>query len=122
MQAKRTNNMQIKIMRLLTQTSIGSAPTSVQHCLAKVAAAFRAVHRHILPLLAQTSMDSSINSFMDFITKVNVLIGVVVIVYGGWNISRGETERGLVSLIGGFIIALAVPIMRFLVGLGGTSS
>jgi len=74
-----------------------------------------------MPLLAQTSMDSSITSFLDFLTKVGMLVGVVAIVYGGWNISRGETERGLVALIGGFIIATAVPIVKFLAGLGGTT-
>lgn len=74
-----------------------------------------------LVLLAQTSIDLPLNNFLAFLSKIMLLIGVVMIFYGGWKIHRGETSEGLLAIVGGFIVALSVPILRVLAGFGGIS-
>lgn len=70
--------------------------------------------------LAQTTLDGPIVNFLNFIAKLDIVIGVSVVVAGGWRVHRGDTAEGLAAMAGGLIIALAVPIIRFLAGLGGT--
>ena len=70
-------------------------------------------------LLAQANLDSPMRSFRDFLAKVGLLVGVCLIIAGGVKIGRGETEAGLVSAVGGLLIALAVPIMTWLASLVG---
>lgn len=65
-----------------------------------------------LILLAQASIDQRIDSFLEFLTKVMLLVGVVMLFYAGWKIHRGEVEDGLLAAVGAFIVALAVPIIR----------
>ena len=79
------------------------------------------MHIEIVTLLAQASPDTAIQSFLAFLAKVMLLCGVVAIFWGGWKISRGETADGLVALVGGFIVALAVPIIHYLASLGGVT-
>lgn len=64
-------------------------------------------------LLAQASPDAKIEAFLAFLGKVMMLIGVVMIFFGGWKIHRGETADGLLAIVGGFIVALAIPIIRY---------
>ena len=71
----------------------------------------------IFPLLAQASPDAAIVRFLEFLAKILMLVGVVMIFYGGWKIHRGETQEGLLAIVGGFIVALAIPIMKFLISI-----
>ena len=62
----------------------------------------------ILPLLAQVS-DPPFAQFEAFISRVLVIIGIALIAHGGWLIGHnGETGRGMMSIIGGFILVAAV--------------
>ena len=70
-----------------------------------------------LVIFAQTDIDQSIDRFLAFLANVMMLIGVVMVFYGGHKIHRGDASDGLMAILGGFIVALAVPIMRFLSGL-----
>ncbi len=65
-------------------------------------------------LLAQSTIDPSIDRFLEFIAKITMLVGISVVFMGGWKIHRGEAGDGILAIIGGFIIALAVPIIKFL--------
>jgi hypothetical protein len=65
-----------------------------------------------MTLLAQASAPS-FDPLIDLFGKLFLVVGAVAIVRGGWMISRGEPESGLVSIIGGFVIALAIPIIRY---------
>jgi hypothetical protein len=49
------------------------------------------------------------------------LIGVVVLCYGGYLIARGHQLEGIMCIIAGFLIAIAVPIITYLAQLGGIS-
>lgn len=73
-----------------------------------------------LIILAQTDISTQITSFKAFLAKILLLIGVAVVAYGGYLISRqGQTLEGIICMIGGFIIAMAVPILTWMAALGG---
>ncbi len=64
-------------------------------------------------MLAQASPDAAIDRFLEFIAKVMMMVGAIMIFFGGWKIHRGEISEGLLAILGGFIVALAIPIIRF---------
>jgi hypothetical protein len=73
-------------------------------------------------ILAQADVNSAITSFTTFLGRILLLIGIVIIAWGGWQVARrGEHADGLIAIIGGFIIAMAVPIIRFFASLAGIS-
>ena len=66
-------------------------------------------------LLAQTDPSTLIDTFKLLLAKILLLIGVAVIAYGGYLISRqGQTIEGILCIIGGFIISIAVPFITYL--------
>jgi len=66
-------------------------------------------------LLAQTDPSTLIDTFKLLLAKILLLIGVAVIAYGGYLISRqGQTIEGILCIIGGFIISIAVPLITYL--------
>ncbi|PWU19878.1 MAG: hypothetical protein C5B50_05460 [Verrucomicrobia bacterium] len=66
-------------------------------------------------LLAQADPNAAIDSFKLLLAKFCLLIGVAVIAYGGYLIARqGHTIEGVLCIIGGFIIAIAVPLITYL--------
>ena len=50
---------------------------------------------------------------IQFLSRIMALIGGISIFAGGWKIHRGETTEGLMAIAGGFIVAVAFPIIRF---------
>ena len=66
-----------------------------------------------LVLLAQAAAEPPIEPVLQFLGKIMMLVGVVMVFYGGWKIHRGETEDGILAIIGGFIVAMAIPIMKY---------
>src|SRR5262245_9631060 len=72
------------------------------------------------PLFAQASLSSAATEFISAVlAPVLLLIGIVVIAYGGFLINQGRTQEGLMAIIGGFIIAVAVPVMKALMAAAG---
>ena len=66
-------------------------------------------------LLAQTDPSTLIDTFKLLLAKFLLLVGVAVIAYGGYLISRqGQTIEGILCIIGGFIISIAVPLITYL--------
>jgi hypothetical protein len=66
-------------------------------------------------LLAQTDPGTLIDAFKVLLAKILLLVGVAVIAYGGYLISRqGQTIEGILCIIGGFIISIAVPLITCL--------
>ncbi len=70
-------------------------------------------------MLAQVDPNSAIDTFKNLLAKFLLLIGVCVICYGGYLIARGHQLEGIMCIIGGFLIAIAVPIISYLAQLGG---
>ena len=64
-------------------------------------------------LLAQAAADPSFDPIISFLSKVMLLVGGVMIFAGGWKIHKGENSEGLLAIAGGFIVALAFPIIRY---------
>ena len=52
-------------------------------------------------VLAQAGLDGPFDNFLNFLSKIMLLCGVVAVFWGGWKISRGETAEGVVAIIGG---------------------
>jgi hypothetical protein len=68
-------------------------------------------------LLAQVAADPSFDPIISFLSKVMLLVGGVMIFAGGWKIHKGENSEGLLAIGGGFIVAMAFPIIRYFAGL-----
>lgn len=68
-------------------------------------------------LLAQAGQPLPIDAFLDFLSKIMLIFGVVAIFWGGWKIARGELGEGIMAIAGGFIMIIAIPIARHLMGL-----
>ena len=60
--------------------------------------------------------EPGIEPVIQFLSRIIALIGVIIIFAGGWKIHRGETTEGLMAIAGGFIVAVAFPIIRFFTG------
>ena len=73
------------------------------------------------PMLAQATFDSALQSFLGFISKILILLGIAVVFYGGWMVSQGKTSEGVTALVGGFIIAGAVLVIRVFAKITGTN-
>jgi hypothetical protein len=56
-------------------------------------------------------LDSVLGEGMKIIMKVGFLLGTVMIMYSGWQLSRGNQSDSLAGIAGGLILALAATIM-----------
>lgn len=76
---------------------------------------------HSTVFLAQTGLDAALQQGGNILYKIAFLIGVVLIMSGGWAIRRGEADTGKMAIIGGIIIALSGLIMGALFDASGMS-
>lgn len=83
------------------------------------AEAKRGSFNYLFPLLAQVSIDGAVDSFLVFLAKIFLILGALVIAYGGYLIHQGRVSEGLLGLLGGFILALAIPLMKLLLQMAG---
>ena len=67
-----------------------------------------------LPFLAQADPTGPITTFLTFLTQIFLIIGGILIAYGGYEISRGRVVEGLLCILGGLLLALAIPVMKWL--------
>lgn len=67
----------------------------------------------LTPLLAVGAAEPDIELIFGFLSKILMLVGIVMIFYGGWKTHRGETSDGILAIIGGFIVSMAIPIIRY---------
>ncbi len=65
------------------------------------------------PLLAQSDPSAMMKKAVDFLKDVFLVIGCIVIAYGGYEISRGRVVEGLMCIFGGLVLAIAIPLMRW---------
>lgn len=72
----------------------------------------------VFPMLAQAlSIDASIERFLVLIQKLLQVVAVCLIVYAAWCVQDGRVRDGCLAVVGGLLLALAVPISRVLFGL-----
>ena len=72
-------------------------------------------------MFAQASFDTAVQRFIDVLAKVVLILGCLVIATGGYFIHQGRVSEGLLGLLGGFVLALAIPLMRFLLVSAGVN-
>ncbi|MBK7999677.1 MAG: hypothetical protein IPK15_13410 [Verrucomicrobia bacterium] len=65
-------------------------------------------------LLAQASIDGSIDNFLKLLAKLMLLPAVAMLIYAGLLMHDGKTREAINALIGAFVLAAAIPIARFL--------
>ena len=66
-----------------------------------------------LVVLAQAAAEPSMDPIISFLGKVMLCVGGVMIFAGGWRVHKGENSEGLLAIVGGFIVAMAFPIIRY---------
>ena len=66
------------------------------------------------PLLAQSDPSAVVIKAVDFLKVIFLTIGSIVIAYGGYEISRGRVVEGLMCILGGLVLAIAIPLMKWL--------
>lgn len=66
------------------------------------------------PLLAQSDPSAIVNKAVNFLKDIFLVIGCIVIAYGGYEISRGRVVEGLMCIFGGLVLAIAIPLMKWL--------
>lgn len=72
-------------------------------------------------ILAQIAGGPDIQSFKAFLAKILLLVGVIIVAYGGWQIAHGRQSEGLLCLVGGLLMAMAIPLITFFASLYGIS-
>ena len=70
-------------------------------------------------LLAQVDLKAPIKAFLEFLSWVLILLGVCLVAYGAILIAQGRHLDGVVAIVAGFILVLAVPIIYYFAKLAG---
>jgi hypothetical protein len=95
-----------------------AVPASATHAWMSELGAQDRASSLLVPLLAQAAPDQAIETFLNFLAKLFIIIGAIAIGYGGYEVARGRVVEGLLSVFGGLVLALAIPLMRWLTKLG----
>jgi hypothetical protein len=70
----------------------------------------------LIPILGAASFEQATTRFLDFIQILCVFFGLALIVGGIWRVSRGELAEAFAPIAGGFLLCMAVPIIRMFGG------
>ncbi len=70
-------------------------------------------------LFAATDIDTALSQGGIYLMKAGFLIGVILIMMGGYSMHSGNGSGALMSIVGGLIIACAVPFMKSFVTSAG---
>lgn len=76
----------------------------------------------LTPILAQAGMEPSLDPIFGFLGKIMMLVGSVVLFIGGWKIYKGEPDVGVMAIIGGGLIAMAIPLIKYFFSIFGGRS
>ncbi len=70
--------------------------------------------------LAEVDLKEALKSFLEFLSWVLIVLGVCLVAYGAILIAQGRHLDGVVAIVAGFILVLAVPIIYYFAKLAGT--
>lgn len=70
----------------------------------------------LMPILAAASFEQAFSRFLDFMQVISIVFGLAQIVGGVWRITRGEMAEAFAPIAGGFLLCMAVPIIRMFGG------
>lgn len=100
----------------MTTTLIVSLVKQVHLTLPNLATQLTSTHldwsSSLVPLLAVSTVEPSINAFLDFIQKLLIVPALALSVYAAFQISESRVRESLMGLGGALLLALAVPIVR----------
>jgi len=68
-------------------------------------------------LIAQASIEGSIDNFLKLLGKILLLPASAMMIYAGLRFHEGKTSEAVYALMGAFILATAIPIARMLFNL-----
>ena len=71
------------------------------------------------PFLAQASPANMVNEFLNFLAVIFLVIGAILIANGGYQLHQGRIPEALLSILGGLVLAMAIPLMRYFLRLAG---
>lgn len=71
-------------------------------------------------ILAQAAIPG-LENFVTFLQTVSILVGICLVLYGAWQIHRGQLGEGVLSLVAGFLSCVTVPVIRLIAGWTGGS-
>ncbi len=71
---------------------------------------------NIIPILATAQFVPIASRFLDFIQVVSILFGLALIIGGVWRLTRGDMAEAIAPIAGGFLLCLAVVIIRMFAG------
>ena len=63
-------------------------------------------------MLGATDIDSALSQGGIYLMKFAFMLGVIVIIIGGWSMHSGNGTGALMSILAGLVIACAVPFMK----------
>lgn len=70
------------------------------------------IHTIMPVMLAATDIDTALSQGGIYLMKVGFLIGCILIMIGGYSMHSGNGTGALMSMVGGMIMACAVPFMK----------
>lgn len=70
-------------------------------------------------VLAQASIDGAIDNFINLLGKILLLVGLVMLIWAALLAHDGKVRESIYAIIGAFILALAVPLLKLIFGIGG---
>jgi hypothetical protein len=96
-------------------------PSAAVLPVASVGEALAAGTPAAIVLLAQAQVDlkEALKSFIEFLSWVLIALGVCLVAYGAILIAQGRQLDGVVAIVAGFILVLAVPIVYYFAKIAG---
>jgi hypothetical protein len=103
------------------QDASSAIPSAAGLPVASVGEALAAGTPAAIVLLAQAQVDlkEALKSFIEFLSWVLIALGVCLVAYGAILIAQGRQLDGVVAIVAGFILVLAVPIVYYFAKIAG---
>src|SRR5436190_1576015 len=73
-----------------------------------------AISQTFVTVFAQVSIDGPIDNFLKFLGKLLLLVAVAMLCYSSFLFHDGKNREGVFSLIGAFVLAVAVPAAKII--------
>jgi hypothetical protein len=103
---------------LLQALNVRALPLPVAAAAGGPTLAMRAIPGSVL--LAQVNPREAIKSFLEFLSYILILLATCLVSYGSILIAQGRHLDGVVAIVAGFILVLAVPLIYLFAKYAGT--
>ena len=69
--------------------------------------------------LAQATIDSAFDNIIILLGKILLLVGLVMLIWAALLAHDGKIRETVYAIIGAFILAIAVPLLKLIFSIGG---